>query len=282
MKQMASFLALLAGGYVLLLLTVFLLQGRMIYYPVEGLAGTPADAGLDYEDVWLEAADGVRLHGWWLPAPGGGRGPGTAVFCHGNAGNVSHRLATLRVIHGLGLSCLLFDYRGYGRSQGEPSEQGLYMDAAAAWEHAVAERGVEPGRVVLWGRSLGGAVAARLARERSDAGQAPGALILESTFSSAVELGRRLYPYLPVRLLSRHRYPAARAVAGVDCPVLVMHSPDDDIVPLALGRKVYEAAPEPKRFFELAGGHNDGPRISPGYAPAVQDFLREFLPGYPG
>jgi hypothetical protein len=261
-------LATIVCLYLLVVLLVFFFQARMVFFPQAELVATPASVGLGYEEVWLRASDGVRLHGWFLPAPGG---RGVALFCHGNAGNVSHRMETLQTMHGLGLSCLIFDYRGYGKSGGSPAERGLYRDAEAALDWLVESKGIEPSRIICWGRSLGGPVAARLARDRS-----PGALVLESTFTTLPELGKKLYPYLPITLISRFRFPTRRYVRTAGCPVLVVHSAEDELVPIWFGRKLYEAAPEPKSFLTIRGGHGEGFLVSGDlYTRGVRDFLQK-------
>jgi fermentation-respiration switch protein FrsA (DUF1100 family) len=182
---------------------------------------------------------------------------GTLLFFHGNAGNISHRLDSLLIFNRLGLSTLIFDYRGYGQSGGEISEQGLYRDAEAVWRHLTEARGVPPERIVVFGRSLGAAVAAYTASQYR-----PAALIIESGFVSVPDLGAALYPWLPVRWLARIRLPTAGYLPGVTCPVLVVHSRDDEIIPFEQGLRIHAAAPEPKQLLELEGGHNDGFLVS--------------------
>lgn len=263
------------GAYVALVLFLYVAQGSLLYLPgipSRELTADPRDIGLDYEEVHLQAADGVGLHGWYVPA---GDARGTLLFFHGNAGNISHRLDSLRIFHRLGLNVLIFDYRGYGRSEGKPSEEGMQQDALAAWNHLVTVRGEAPERVVLFGRSLGAALAAWLAaRER------PGALILESAFVSVPELAGDLYWWLPARRLSRLRYDTRDYLAGVQCPVLVVHSPDDEIIPYRHGRALYEAARPPKAFLQLRGDHNMGFLLSGAeYVRGVDDFLSAYLAG---
>jgi len=247
---MLSSLLFVAGAvYAGISLSLFLLQDRLVFYPTAQLDATPAAIGLDYEEVRVTTRAGHRLHGWFVPGPG----ERTVLFFHGNAGNISHRLESLAIFHRLGLSTFLFDYSGYGESEGSPSEAQTYDDAESAWSHLVTTRSIEPGRIVLFGRSLGGAVAAWLAARVT-----PAALIVESTFTSVPDMAAKLYPWLPVRLLARIRYDARAHVAAAHAPVLVAHSPGDEVVPYAHGRALYEAAPEPKAFLELRGGHNDG------------------------
>ena len=265
---MIKILLALGGGYLLLVLLAFTFQGRMVFFPESSLAGDPGNLGLDYEDVWLTTPDGIRLHGWFIPGPGSR--PSTALFLHGNAGNISHRLDMLEIIHRLGLSCLLVDYRGYGQSQGSPSEQGVYTDAATAWNWLTEARGLPPGDIIAWGRSLGGPVAARLARDKN-----PGALILESTFTSMPELGQKLYPFLPVKMISRLSFPTLRYLQDVSCPVLVVHSHEDNLVPYEHGQRLYAAAGKPKEFLQIRGEHNNGFLVSGDtYIRGIEDFLQ--------
>lgn len=268
-------LALPVGGYLLIVALAWSFQERLVFFPSGKLSVSPANIGFDFEEVRLESEDGVRLHGWFIPAPAGMQRP-AVLFFHGNAGNISHRLEMIRIIHELGLACLVVDYRGYGKSGGKPSEQGLYMDARAARDWFLNEKGLKPAEVLLWGRSLGGAVAAELAADNS-----PGALVVESCFTSLPEMGRKIYPFLPVKAISRLRFPVERYLKRVSCPVLVVHSPDDEIVPYEFGRRLYQAAPEPKRFLEISGGHNEG-FVASGekYISGVRDFLVSSFPDY--
>jgi fermentation-respiration switch protein FrsA (DUF1100 family) len=216
----------------------------------------------------------VRLHGWYLPTADA---RGTLLFLHGNAGNVSHRLDSLRIFHDLGLAVLIIDYRGYGRSEGKPSEQGLQQDALAAWNHLVDVRGETPARIVVFGRSLGASLAAWLAAHRPVAG-----LILESAFISVPELAAELYWWLPARRLARLRHDTLNAVARVQAPVLVAHSPDDEIIPYRHGRALYEAAPSAKQFLQLRGDHNSGFLLSgTDYVHGLAAFLDRILPRPP-
>lgn len=257
----------IAAVYIGLCLLVCLTQARLVYFPLREIEATPRSLGLSFEEVKLHASDGVELSAWLIPCD---RPRGTVLFCHGNAGNISHRLHIIRMFHDLGFSMLIFDYRGYGASQGSPTERGTYLDAQAAWDYLI-ERQIPPGQIVIFGESLGGAVAAWLAKERT-----PGALVLQSTFTSLPDLGARLYWWLPVRLLSRFRYNARSHVRQVKCPVLVAHSPTDEIVPYALGSRLFEAASEPKEFLELSGSHNDG--LGPSDAAGLGAFLSRHLP----
>jgi fermentation-respiration switch protein FrsA (DUF1100 family) len=242
----------LLAAYAVVLVLVYVFQSRLVYFPEVGraVAATPQAYGLAFEAVTIATEDGERLAAWWVPAE---NAAGAVLFFHGNAGNISHRLDYLAMFNRLRYSTLIVDYRGYGESTGSPSEEGTYRDARAAWDYLRHARLARPEDVVIVGESLGGAVAAWLAaRER------PRAVVLASTLTSVPDLGAQVYPFLPVRLLSRFRYDNLAAVKAIRAPLLVAHSRGDDIIPYAHGRALYEAAGEPKQFLELAGGHNDG------------------------
>ncbi|GBF31357.1 multifunctional-autoprocessing repeats-in-toxin [bacterium MnTg04] len=274
---MRGFLTLLiaaASFYVLLALMLFLFQEKMVFLPnMPGrtLTATPKDAGFDFEDVTLETSDGLKLHGWYVPAA---QARGVVLFLHGNAGNISHRLDSIAIFHELGLDTLIIDYRGYGRSQGKPSERGIYLDAEAAWHYLVSSRGVAADRVIVFGRSLGGAVAAWLANQYT-----PAALIIESSFSSALDIARKLYPFMPVRLITRLEFPVSLHVSRLQCPLLVVHSRDDEIIPFTMAEAIYESAAEPKSLLEIWGDHNNGFLLSRDrYLSGLNEFIQKNLP----
>lgn len=241
---------------------------RLVYFPSrEHDGGTPAMYGLPYEDVALTAADGVALHAWWVPAPAARR---SVLFLHGNAGNISHRVDKLAVLNGLDASVLLLDYRGYGHSDGTPDEAGTYRDADAAYAWLRA-RGVPAESIVAYGESLGGPIAADLASRQPLAG-----LVLESSPSSILGVAQYHYPLLPVSWFLSIRYDALARLPAVRTPVLIMHSPRDEIVPFAMAEELYAAAPGRKKLVRLDGGHNDAFVVA---AEVYQAALREFLLG---
>lgn len=257
-------------GYLVLVAFVYLRQAKMLYFPSREIDATPADAGLAYDDVTLKTADGVTLSAWYIPAP---NERGFLVFCHGNAGNISHRLDSLKIFHDLRLSVLIFDYRGYGRSEGEPTEKGTYLDAEAAYDYLVKTRGISPSRIIIFGRSLGCAVAAELAVRHK-----AGALIIESGFTSVPDLGRKFFPHLPVRLISRFHYATMDKVGGIPIPKLFIHSPDDEIIPFEQGMRLFEKAREPREFLKIRGGHNEGFLMSgEQYTGGIDRFLSKYF-----
>lgn len=268
-------LLLVAMVYGAMLLFIFFYQNNLLYLPQIGgreMEATPEDVGLAYDSVTLTTSDQVELDGWFLPVE---QARGVVLFCHGNAGNISHRLDSLQIFHDLGYSVLIFDYRGYGRSQGKPTEEGTSRDAEAAWQYLANERQIDPGRIVLFGRSLGAAVAAQLATVHT-----PGALIVESCFTSVPDMAAKLYPLLPVRLLSRLHYNVVDYLQQISCPLLVIHSPDDEIIPFSHGKRLFAAGKPPKKFLKLKGGHNEGFLVSGhAYAQGLAAFLTEHLGG---
>ncbi len=269
MRTALGLIGTIALVYLAIVALVFVFQGRLLYLPGVGgrlPAATPAAVGLEFEDLMLPTADGEAIHGWFVPSEGARL---TLVYFHGNAGNIGHRLDSIRLWHAAGISVLIFDYRGYGRSQGRPSEAATYRDAQAVWEYLTETRGLAPDRIVLYGRSLGGAVATWLAARETPAG-----LIIDSGFTSVPDLASEIYPWLPVRWLSRFDYDAEDLIARVRCPVLIIHGRHDEISPFRHGQALYAAAPEPKRFIETAARHNDRLLLAdPRYRPEVAAFL---------
>jgi fermentation-respiration switch protein FrsA (DUF1100 family) len=257
--------------YAVIVLLAWVFQARLLYLP--GLPGrehvaTPADIGLEYREIRLSAEDDVELDAWYIPSD---PDRATLLFFHGNAGNISHRLESLRLFHRLGLSVLIIDYRGYGRSEGRPSEAGIRKDARAAWRWLTEAAAAEPGEIILFGRSLGAAVAAELAREVE-----PGAVLLESPFRSVPEMAQSAYPFLPGRWLARFEHATEDYVREINAPVLVIHSEDDEIIPFSHGQAVYEAARQPKALLRIRGGHNTGFLESRDiYLEGIDRFLRE-------
>ena len=234
-----------------ILVLVLFFEEKLIYFPHREMEVTPADLALPFVDCWLTTEDGARLHGWFFPLEGARV---TVLVCHGNAGNISHRLDRVLLMRSkLQTEVMLFDYRGYGRSEGRPGEQETYRDARAAYRFLTDRRQVAPQQLVLFGESLGAAVAVQLASEVPAK-----ALVLESAFTSIPDMARAIYPFLPVRSLLRTRYDNLAKIAEIGVPLLVLHGNRDEVVPFEQGEKLFEAAPEPKRFYAIPGaGHND-------------------------
>ena len=251
---------MVAAAYAAIVALVFWFQPRLIYFPLKGkITVTPQAAGLAFETVTLRTEDGEQLAAWWIPAPASAPARGTVLLLHGNGGNNSHRIEYARMFYGLGYATLLVDYRGYGESTGHPSEEGTYRDATASWSWLTDTRGIKPSDIVIFGESLGGGPATWLAVQQAQRAQdVPRALILASTFTSIPDLGTEVYPWLPVRWLSRIHYNNLANLERIRVPVLIAHSPGDEIIPYAHGRRLHAAAHEPKTFLELSGGHNQG------------------------
>ena len=258
------------GVYIGLCILLFLRQSHMVYYPASQIILTPSSIGLEYEDVCFTASDGERITAWFVPAE---NARGTMLMCHGNGGNIGDRMHSIELFHNLGLNVFIFDYRGYGNSSGRPSEGGMYQDALGAWNYLTRVKHVPAESIVVFGRSLGSAVATWLAEQETAAG-----LIMEASFISIPDIGAGMYPYLPVRLLCRYSYNTLSCISKIKCPVLIAHSRDDDMIPFAHSQKLFEAASEPKTFFELSGSHNYGEAYTPElYRKKLDEFLTDCL-----
>jgi len=273
MNGFVSIVSVFAIGYAVLAAALFFYQPNLLYFPdmpTREIEMSPGDIGLDFEPLTLTTRDDEQLDAWFIPAE---PARGVLLFCHGNAGNISHRLESIRLFHELGLSVLIFDYRGYGQSSGKPTEKGTYRDADAAWDYLVTQRGIPAEQIILFGRSLGAPIAADLATRQSAAG-----VILESAFTSVPDVAAQLYPWLPVRWLSRYQYDTRKKLADIHSPVLIAHSRNDEIISYSNGERLFEAANEPKQFLQLRGGHNDGFFVSgKDYIQGLDGFLEMFL-----
>ncbi len=245
-------------------------QRQLIYYPSREYEATPQEYGLAFEDVSLTTGDGEQIIGWYVPAPDS---QATVLFCHGNAGNISHRLHAIQLLHNSGFNVLIFDYRGFGQSSGSPDEAGLYTDAVAAWDYLVETRGIPKGRIIVLGRSLGGAVAIELATRVKPVG-----LIVEATFTRMADVARHLYPLLPSGLFLKDRYDSVDKIAQVTCPKLFLHGTQDTLIPFDMGRQLYEAAVAPKVFIETPGDHNEsGFAHAPAFTKKLTLFIRDLM-----
>ncbi len=248
---------------------MFTFQQRLVFFPTRGeYPVTPGSIDLSWRDVSLTTDDGIRIAAWFVEGPDDDAP--VVLFFHGNAGDMSHRLGTLGALHELGAATLIIDYRGYGRSGGSPDEEGLYSDARAAWQWLTDKGDYAPGQIVLFGRSLGGPVAAWLAARRNPAG-----LVLESAFTSMPDLAAHHYPWLPARWLARYDFDTAAAIARADCPVLIAHSPDDEIVPFRHADALAAVRPEATQRVRLRGSHNDPSlELDDDWRSALGDFIR--------
>lgn len=268
-RVLHSILFILVSVWVLLCLLLYLFQPRFIYFPQSEIDYTPDMAGLPYEDIYFKTEDDVLLNGWFIPVK---NAKNTLLFFHGNGGNISHRLESLKIFHEIGLSVFIIDYRGYGQSQGTSSEQGTYRDAEAAWRFLTETRSISDEDIIIFGRSMGGAVATWLASRYT-----PNLLILESTFTSIADVAKHYYPYLPTHLLVRIKYASVDRIEDIHRPILIAHSQTDEIIPYKYGRALFEKAQAPKIFLELKGGHNDGfITTGPSYIQGLENFIRTY------
>ena len=291
-----SILAAIVGLLLLPVVAMGLMERferKFVFFPTAVIELTPSDAGLEFEDVYFVTDDGTRLNGWYVPAPrpesdissntgntntnidtntdtpsssndlGSADTPEvTILWFHGNGGNIGHRVGDLALIsRRLGVNSFIFDYRGYGRSEGKPSESGVYRDARAALDYLTSRSDVDPEGIVFFGRSLGTAVAVELAEELAEesvGGKTPYGMILVSPLTTLKDMARALHPLLPLHLLVGSRFDSLSRIGNVHCPLLVIHGENDEIIPLEQGRELFEAANSPKRFLSLpATGHND-------------------------
>ena len=245
------------------------LEKKNLYFPLKTIEANPGDIGLYYEDIILTTGDGVDINLWYIPADDS---IATIIFCHGNGGNISHRLEKIRLLNGIGLNVLIFDYRGYGSSGGSPSEEGLYLDAGAVFGYLENIRKVPSDRLIVYGESLGAAVAIDLAGKHNLAG-----IIIDGGFSSVKEMGKRVFPFIP-GFIYKSRFDSLSGIKDVNVPKLFFHAREDEIVPMELGRKIYDAASGPKEFVLIDGGHNDAFLVSEGmYLREIESFTKRYV-----
>lgn len=269
-RMLQSILFIIITTWVLLSVFIYFYQDNLIFFPNNKVDATPELIALDYEDITLKTHDGVDINAWWIPNT---NSRATLLLMHGNAGNLSHRLDTIRIFHELGLSVFIIDYRGYGNSSGKPSERGTEIDAETAWQYLTDKKNIEADKIIIFGRSLGGAIAIGLAEKYNAA-----ALIVESSFSSIADIGKHYYPYLPTALIARTKYPSKNRIKNIQTPTLFIHSQDDEIIPYSHGQVLFAAANEPKLFLEITGGHNDGFIISAEkYSNGIDAFISNIL-----
>jgi uncharacterized protein len=236
-----------AVGFVM---TPHALERLFVYYPSRQLSADPGNVGLGFQDIALVAEDNVKLHGWFVPSEGANR---TMMIFHGNGGNIGDRVSWVRLLHDLGVHVCIVDYRGYGKSEGKPFEEGLYRDARAVYNWWMRERQPRGEKLIIFGESLGGAIAVHLAARVPAA-----ALILQSTFTSAREMAKTMFPIGLLLPLTGVRFESEKEIARVACPKIIIHGTRDEIVPFQLGKRLHDVAPHPKLFYPVPeAGHND-------------------------
>lgn len=243
----------LAVLLILLFIFVRFIEKKSLYFPLKKIEATPEAIGLDYEEVHVETEDDIEISGWFIPSASP---RATVLFSHGNGGNISHRLEKIMMLNSLGLDVLIFDYRGYGTSEGNPHEKGLYRDAESVYDFLIKKKKVPAWNIIGYGESLGGAVIIDLAQKHELEG-----IIVEGTFSSIRDMAGKFFPFIP-SFVYQSKYNSFVKIEDIHCPKLIMHSAGDEIVPFEQGKKLYDNAPEPKKFVTLHGGHNDSFLVS--------------------
>jgi uncharacterized protein len=269
-KFMWSVITVACGVYFGILLLMFIFQSKMIFFPTRQIVCTPADLKLEFEDLTLLAtSDGVKINAWYVPA----KTPrGTVIFCHGNGGNICYSLDVAENFNRMNYNVMMFDYRGYGKSEGSTTEKGTYADAQACYDWLLKEKKIPERDIVVMGRSLGAAIASNLAKNNN-----PRLLILESAFTSTSDIAANAYPIFPVRFLCRFGYRNIDNVKLIKCPLLVIHSPNDEIVPYSHGRKIFDAANAPKEFLKITGSHNEGfDESKETYVEGLRNFMEKY------
>ncbi|UCH98558.1 MAG: alpha/beta hydrolase [Candidatus Aminicenantes bacterium] len=275
-------------------------QSRLLYSPGIDFEVESTDKTIEHEEITYQTGDGLMIHAWYIPyippepeVPGDAPDPGNSearepprgeaestvspeyqgviLFCHGNIGNVSQRIDSFKIFRELGFSIFIFDYRGYGKSEGSPTEKGTYLDAEGAWNYLVREMKVKPENIIVFGRSLGGGIASYLAYKYQ-----PRALIIESSFTSVPDMAKMIYPRLPVGFLLRYKYNTRKRLKDIHCPVLIIHSPDDRTIPFIHSQILYETANPPKKFLRIKGDHLKGfLRSKKLYTKGLREFFHE-------
>lgn len=268
-----KFLITIAIALLFFIVFIRIFENKFIFFPIKYPQGywQPEAQGLQIENCFIQTPDGVRLHGWFVTNDSA---IATLIWCHGNAGNISGRLDNLAKLANLPVNVFIFDYRGYGKSEGSPYEAGIYLDAEAAYDYIAARPKVDPTRIVIFGRSLGGAVAVNLAANRPCAG-----LILESTFTSAADMAKSSFGFLPVHLVIKTKLNSIEKIRSVQVPLLVLHGTDDRTVPFELGQRLFEAANEPKEFYSIQGADHNDTYVVGGkpYFEKLTEFIRRIV-----
>jgi fermentation-respiration switch protein FrsA (DUF1100 family) len=266
-KWTGRILRITVASYLGIVLVLMFFENRMVFVPTHHTDDWWDAPSASWEDVILESEDGTRLHAWWCPHPGA---TGALLYCHGNAGNLSHRGRTIQAIHAeLGVSVLIFDYPGYGKSEGRPTEAGCYAAGEAGYRWLTREKQIPDQKVLFFGNSLGGGVATYLAEKHPHQ-----ALILSKTFTSLPDVGQGLYPFLPIRWLMRNRFDSLSRIKNCTRPVFITHGKEDGLIPFSHAESLYEAANSPKFFLPVEDGDHNSP-LNREFFNALKSFLAE-------
>lgn len=246
-------------------------EKKGIYFPIKEIKNTPSNINLEYENIYFTTKDKVKLNGWFIKAE---NPKATFLYCHGNAGNISHRLGVIEILNKLNLNVFIFDYRGYGRSQGFPSESGLYKDCEAAYDYLIKREDIRKDKIIAFGKSIGANLAIDLASKRNLAG-----LIVYAGFTCAYDMGKRIFPFLPLfKWIVTIKYDAKNKIKNILIPKLIIHSVDDEIIPFELGKELFGAASEPKEFYPMCGGHNEAILMArEEFSLNLDSFLKKYL-----
>ena|SRR3989338_4428011 len=259
--------------YILLIVVICVLyiwsvENSVTFAPAKHIEATPEDIGLAYEDIYFPTPSGLQLNGWFIPFE---QARHTLIFLHGNAGNIGDRLEKIEMFHNMGLNVFIFDYRGYGRSQGKPSERGMYEDGLAAYDYLLSRRDVVAKNIVGYGASLGGTAAVNLASQRQLK-----CLIVDSSFTSAADMTKYLFPLIP-SFVFKTKLDSTSKIKDLSIPKLFIHSRDDETVPFKLGKRLYDMASEPKEFLQIKGGHNDSHAIDQqAFIDGIYQFIKKY------
>lgn len=243
-------------------------ERKSLYFPIRKIEITPEDVGLSYEDIYFDTDDGLKLHGWFIPSTS----KKVLIFCHGNGGNISHRIESILIFNSMGLNVFIFDYRGYGRSPGIATDKGTTLDALAAYKYILKSK-TEPGYIILFGKSIGANVAISLASNLNK-----GILIAESGFTSVMDVARDIYKVRPPDFLIYNKYNSLIKIKDITIPKLIIHSQDDEYIPIKHGMRLFNEAKEPKEFFKIRGGHNEGFLVTgKEYKIRIEEFIDKYI-----
>lgn len=253
--------------YFIIALYFYLKQNKLLYRPYKKIELTPSFFEIDFEEVFFYTSDNIKLNAWYIPSRT--KTCKTLLFCHGNSGNISHRLESIKIFHNLGLNVFIFDYRGYGKSEGYPTENGTYKDGEAAWHYLIKKKNCTPENIIIFGRSLGGAIAVELATKFN-----PGKVIVESSFTSITDMAKKLIPLFSISFLIKNKYLSYKKINNIKCSALIIHSKDDSLVPFEHGIKLFKKIKSQKQFLEIIGSHNEGFLLSGDkYIDGLQNFI---------